>query len=91
MPEAVTWTQMAVTWTLIALLRTAFLTAGEYQPCDFHLFCYLGKKKKSPTHTLVKASLGIFQRLSLREPRQTVPAFLYISSLDMSALKKDRF
>jgi len=30
--EAVAWTQMAVAWTLIALLRIAFLTAEEYQP-----------------------------------------------------------
>lgn len=83
--EAVAWTQMAVAWTLIALLRTAFLTAEEYQPYDSHLFWFIFKK--SPTHILVKASPEIIQSLSLRETRQIVLPFLYISSLDKLAIK----
>lgn len=39
--EAVAWTQMAVAWTLISLLRIAFLTIEEHQSYCSHLFWFV--------------------------------------------------
>lgn len=47
--------------------------------------------KKIPTHTSVKSSLEIIQKLHLRESKQKALPFLYIFSLDKLSTEKDHF